>query len=330
MSVSPKVVHKDLSSGHKRPQSATTKQRHDAGSVPSPKGGHRNDVHRKESPHHRKGGEEKGAGGRSPKDRKDSVVSTKKKTPHNESPPSGFDESVIANDHGHTHSKRDRTMQREPQSSSFSERIFGMYKDPVILKTAPALQASLQLGLTEADLQKLKHKFDIIDSDRSGVIEREEFMKSLGEPTSSYTDKLFQLIDSDNSGTIDFEEFIRVLATYCIFSKVQIMRFCFECFDPLNSGFIDEQGFVELCKYVNKLPPGFPNNFRTALKEFDTNLDGFIDFHEFVEFERRYPVALFPAFRLQQAMQRRSLGEGAWIKIMEVGLALLLFCDIFF
>ena len=33
-----------------------------------------------------------------------------------------------------------------------------------------------------------------------------------------------------------------------------------------------------------------------------------IDYSEFIEMERRYPMILFPAFRMQDAMQRTSLG----------------------
>ena len=43
-------------------------------------------------------------------------------------------------------------------------------------------------------------------------------------------------IDLDGSGTIDFEEYICVMATYCMYSKNEIMRFCFDCFDVDGSG----------------------------------------------------------------------------------------------
>lgn len=54
----------------------------------------------------------------------------------------------------------------------------------------------------------------------------------------------------DGSGTIEFDEYVRVMATYCMFTKDEILRFCFECFDVDKSGTIDEKEFVELCKYV--------------------------------------------------------------------------------
>jgi Ca2+-binding EF-hand superfamily protein len=55
-------------------------------------------------------------------------------------------------------------------------------------------------------------------------------------------------IDLDGSGTIEFDEYVRVMATYCMFTKDEILRFCFECFDVDKSGTIDEKEFVELCK----------------------------------------------------------------------------------
>ena len=40
-----------------------------------------------------------------------------------------------------------------------------------------------------------------------------------------------------------------------------------------------------------------------------SNDDGLIDFKEFIELDRRYPLILFPAFRLQDRMQKMTLGE---------------------
>ena len=59
----------------------------------------------------------------------------------------------------------------------------------------------------------------------------------------------------------------------------------------------------------------FPGNFQTALEEFDQNDDGLIDFDEFNILNRRYPLVLFPAFRLQDNMQKATLGEDGWAKV---------------
>ena len=61
----------------------------------------------------------------------------------------------------------------------------------------------------------------------------------------------------------------------------------------------------------------FPGNFSTALSMLDSNNDGLIDFDEFIDLDRRYPLLLFPAFRLQQRMQMITLGEKTWVRINE-------------
>lgn len=47
------------------------------------------------------------------------------------------------------------------------------------------------------------------------------------------------------------------------------------------------------------------------------NEDGLIDFGEFEQIDARYPLVLFPAFRLQDTMQRNSLGERTWLTVIE-------------
>jgi hypothetical protein len=75
--------------------------------------------------------------------------------------------------------------------------------------------------------------------------------------------------------------------------------------------------FVSLCRVVNNAAPLFPGNFARALDEFDVNEDGLIDYAEFVELDRRYPLILFPAFKLQDHLQKHTLGEHAWVGISE-------------
>lgn len=194
---------------------------------------------------------------------------------------------------------------------------FGVYIGTVKLNDPYAIEAAQALDLQQWHLRRLKKRFDRIDLDGSGNIDYDEFFESVGEVRSPFTDKLFALIDLDGSGTIEFDEYVRVMATYCMFTKDEVLRFCFECFDVDHSGTIDEKEFVELCKSVNNASPSFPANFKKALEEFDVNEDGLIDYSEFQAIDQRYPLVLFPAFRLQDVMQRVSLGERAWVKISE-------------
>lgn len=215
---------------------------------------------------------------------------------------------------------KDKKAKKKGQKKSCIQkflRSFGVGVGVIKLSDPRAIEAAQALDLRQSQLRQLRMKFDEIDIDGSGQIDAEEFFEAVQERRSPFTDKLFQFIDLDGSGTIEFDEYIRVLATYCMFSKDEILRFCFDCFDVDGSGTIDEKEFVELCKTVNNAAPSFPANFKKALEEFDVNEDGLIDYAEFLELDRRYPIILFPAYRLQDTLQRNTLGEKGWVKVIE-------------
>jgi hypothetical protein len=108
-----------------------------------------------------------------------------------------------------------------------------------------------------------------------------------------------------------------VCVTYCMYTRKDILKFVFDVFDKDGSGTIDEKEFIHLCNTVNNAAPLFPGNFAEAISQFDTNDDGLIDFNEFMELDKRYPLVLFPAFRLQDRMMKKTLGEKAWVKVHE-------------
>lgn len=183
--------------------------------------------------------------------------------------------------------------------------------------TGVARQAVEFLSITQKDLKKMKECFDDTDIDGSNEIDYTEFAEMVKEPRSPYLDALFQLTDLDGSGTVSFDEFVQVMIQYCMYSKEEILKFVFDTFDKDGSGALDEEEFMMVCTIVNNGSPTFPGNFGRALEEFDSNDDGMIDFDEFRELNRRYPMVLFPAFRLQDRMQKQTLGEWRWAKIFK-------------
>lgn len=191
------------------------------------------------------------------------------------------------------------------------------YGADVVLRDRKALEVAQALDLRQWHLRVLKSKFDYVDIDGAGTLDAQELFESCQETRTPLTDKLFELLDLHPGSTVDFDDYVRIISTYCMFTKDEILRFCFRCFDHDDSGTIDEKEFCELCKVVNNAAPLFPGNFQKALDEFDVNEDGLIDYSEFVELDRRYPLVLFPAFKLQDGMQKHTLGEHAWVGISE-------------
>ncbi|GBG27977.1 Calcium-dependent protein kinase 5 [Hondaea fermentalgiana] len=182
--------------------------------------------------------------------------------------------------------------------------------------TGATSQAVELLGITKKDLAKLRIRFDAADIDGSGDITRDEFFKMLDEHPTVFTNAVFSLIDVDNSNTISYNEMVHVLTTFCIFNQNDILFYIFQQFDKDGSGSLDEHEFIEMIADLNA-PAMFPGNLQRAFENFDTNADGLIDFDEFKELNNRFPMLLFPIFRLQDKMQRRTLGARRWTQILK-------------
>ena len=69
------------------------------------------------------------------------------------------------------------------------------------------------------------------DKDKSGTIDLEEFYGMLDETPSIFGDSIFELIDIDGSNGLDFPEFVSASMTFCMFGKVEMLKFCFYIFD---------------------------------------------------------------------------------------------------
>ncbi|KAG5183220.1 hypothetical protein JKP88DRAFT_149256, partial [Tribonema minus] len=159
--------------------------------------------------------------------------------------------------------------------------------------------------------------FRSLDSDGTGRVDCEEFLWYINAQRTPLTELVFGIVGADPHGALDFSAWLVLVLTYCLFTRAQILQFCFSQYDSNNTGCINEFRFMELLDTVNNASPVFPGNFQLALEEFDQNKDGLIDFNEFKAMDKRYPLLLFPVYRLQDAMQKACLGESAWVKLQQ-------------
>lgn len=186
-------------------------------------------------------------------------------------------------------------------------------------------------------------------SSQSGMIDYDEFFEFIDERKTPFSEGLFRMIDSDSNGTVSwcllffFFLLFLILVSFRLIMKnlymqwfsivcIHGMKFynvslrfifqpshtcivAFDTFDPGKTGAIGEKEFKRLISVVNDGKPAYPGNFKNALQEFDRNKDGVLDFDEFKILNKRYPMLLFPCFRLQDRMQKSTLGEGHWHKL---------------
>lgn len=122
------------------------------------------------------------------------------------------------------------------------------YGPDVVLRERRALEVAQALDLRQWHLRFLKANFDKVDIDGAGTLDANELFESVGEVRTPLTDKLFEVLDMHPTSVVEFDDYVRVICTYCMFTKDEILRFCFRCFDHDDSGTIDEKEFCELCK----------------------------------------------------------------------------------
>ncbi|KAF0756894.1 hypothetical protein AaE_004449 [Aphanomyces astaci] len=184
----------------------------------------------------------------------------------------------------------------------------------ITLESQRTIDTVLKYQMGQCELRKLKEVFNYIDVDRTGQISFEEFFEFIDENRNPYSESLFRLIgemtsamcvagtdtmfvDTDGSGTNHTPT--PLLVSYmCMIASLRILS-----------------EFAKLANMVNDGKPLFTGNFNRALKEFDKKNEGVIDFTGFDLLNRRYPMILFPCFRLQDRIQKATLGEAHWLRI---------------
>uniref|UniRef100_K3WTK6 EF-hand domain-containing protein n=1 Tax=Globisporangium ultimum (strain ATCC 200006 / CBS 805.95 / DAOM BR144) TaxID=431595 RepID=K3WTK6_GLOUD len=214
----------------------------------------------------------------------------------------------------------------------------GVFSAQVPVPDERMLQCIVKLKLEDSDLRTLYGRFSKYDQEvtsclwflivsaaggqcgalifsKSGTIDRSEFYKSIDEKNSEFGDAIFALIDEDNSGVLDFSEYVDALGKFCILSKEDILKFCFNVFDSDRNGTIEGTELTHLLEILHE--DGQTSNMKQALASFDFNGDGKIDFDEFKQLNGLLPSLLYPAFRIQQNMRIFTMGESWWRKKIE-------------
>lgn len=89
------------------------------------------------------------------------------------------------------------------------------------------------------EIDRLRKRFMKLDSDRSGEIDKSEFLSIPGISSNPLGSRLMDVFDLNSDGTIDFQEFITGLSAFSgKSSRNDKLRFAFKIYDIDRDGFI--------------------------------------------------------------------------------------------
>ena len=89
-------------------------------------------------------------------------------------------------------------------------------------------------------------------------------------------DEQFSLIDGDKKGYINYEEFLRACLERKRILTDDILKYAFRFFDPSDTGFIRRKKMKSF--FGNQVDE---NTFKSIFDEIDSDKDGKIDFKDF-------------------------------------------------
>ncbi|KAJ9173735.1 hypothetical protein P3X46_016844 [Hevea brasiliensis] len=178
------------------------------------------------------------------------------------------------------------------------------HQDPVRIKHQDLAVLASQTNFNEAQVEALCKLFKKLSSSltEDGLISKEEFQLGLfrnSKRKSLIADRLFQLFDSKQDGVIEFEEFVRSLSVFHPEAPLaEKVAFAFQLYDMRQTGFIERSEVKKLILALLQesdliLPDDIVESIiDKTFKDADTGGDGKIDVREWEEFVIRNPTIL--------------------------------------
>jgi Ca2+-binding EF-hand superfamily protein len=151
-----------------------------------------------------------------------------------------------------------------------------------------------------------------MDKDQSNELDLDEFYRHFKLTRTPFADRVFSIMDENGSGEIDFREFVCCIWNYCSYDMRSLVKFAFSLMDLDGGGALDKSEVLNLIKQVYGDNSEGSSRVTRVMQLIDGDGDGTVSFEEFVEFNRKYPVMLFPAFKMQQTLREKVFGFDFW------------------
>ena len=170
------------------------------------------------------------------------------------------------------------------ESEQIFKRLVAFQGRSKLKKTVLSLIAKMQSNDLSASAKKI---FAQIDTDKSGVIDKEELHKAIQSADSQELNKLdmaqintlISQIDGNDNQQIEYTEFLAATLDEDILQKEEVLKGVFNLFDLDNNGAIDKE---ELVKVFSKFGKEITKKeIQIILEMHDPHHKDQIDFHHF-------------------------------------------------
>ncbi|KAI5956332.1 CNB1 [Candida jiufengensis] len=135
------------------------------------------------------------------------------------------------------------------------------------------------------EIDRLRKRFMKLDKDKSGEIDKNEFLSIPGISSNPLATRLMDVFDKDGDGQIDFQEFITGLSAFSgKSSNLDKLNFAFNIYDIDRDGYIGNGELFIVMKMMvgkNLKDEELQQIVDKTIMEADHDGDGKLNFEEF-------------------------------------------------
>ncbi|KZS97914.1 calcium/calmodulin-dependent protein phosphatase [Sistotremastrum niveocremeum HHB9708] len=136
-----------------------------------------------------------------------------------------------------------------------------------------------------SELERLKKRFMKLDSDGSGSIDRDEFLRIPQIANNPLASRMIAIFDEDGGGTVDFQEFVGGLSAFSSRGgRDEKLMFAFKVYDMDRDGYISNGELFLVLKMMvgsNLKDQQLQQIVDKTIMEADKDGDGKLSFQEF-------------------------------------------------
>ncbi|KAG7007990.1 hypothetical protein G7Y79_00007g021150 [Physcia stellaris] len=146
------------------------------------------------------------------------------------------------------------------------------------------------------EVDRLRKRFMKLDKDKSGTIERDEFLSLPQVSSNPLATRMIAIFDEDGGGDVDFQEFVSGLSAFSSKgNKEEKLHFAFKVYDIDRDGYISNgELFIVLKMMVgsNLKDQQLQQIVDKTIMEADQDRDGKISFEEFTKMVENTDVSM--------------------------------------